>query len=56
MQPRAVKVAFLTTQADRVTHRTFPAMWERHVTAWDRACNTAPVSHLCVIIIDRRVG
>jgi hypothetical protein len=22
----------------------------------DRACNTAPVSHVCVIIIDRRVG
>ena len=29
-------------------------MWDGHVTAWERTCNTAPVPHLCVIIIDER--
>jgi hypothetical protein len=33
-----------------------PRMWDGHVTAWEHACNTAPVSHVCVIIIDERVG
>jgi hypothetical protein len=34
-------------------------MWEQDVTgvtAGDRACNTASVPHVCVIIIAERVG
>jgi hypothetical protein len=33
-----------------------PTMWGAGVTAWDGACHTRRVQHLCVIIIDERVG
>jgi hypothetical protein len=31
-------------------------MWAGGVTAWNGPCQTHGVQHLCVIIIDERVG
>jgi hypothetical protein len=33
-----------------------PTMWAGGVTPWDGPCHTHRVQHLCVIIIDERVG
>ena len=56
MSSDALKVAFLTSGYGTAPSISGLRMWDGYVTGRDRACNTAPVPHLHVIIIGRRVG